>query len=73
MVSDNEQGYKPPPEFQVEGKEPLIDPSSIDSKELWLIQWPHNKEVSFSLRTPQVFQKFCFYQDRSEKWNKKIV
>ncbi|KAG6661591.1 hypothetical protein CIPAW_03G184600 [Carya illinoinensis] len=45
MDSDNEQGYKPPPDFHVEAKEPLIDPSLTDSKELWLIQWPNSKEL----------------------------
>uniref|UniRef100_A0A2N9EXH2 Mediator-associated protein 2 n=1 Tax=Fagus sylvatica TaxID=28930 RepID=A0A2N9EXH2_FAGSY len=45
MDSNSKQGYKPPPEFQVEAKEPLIDLSSTDSTELWLIQWPKNKEL----------------------------
>lgn len=51
MDSDNEQGYKPRPDFQVETKEPLIDLSSTDNTELWLIQWPKSKdkEVSFIL------------------------
>ena len=51
MDSDNEQGYKPRPDFQVEAKEPLIDLSSTDNTELWLIQWPKSKdkEVSFIL------------------------
>ena len=50
MDSNSKQGYKPPPEFQVEAKEPLIDLSSTDSTELWLIQWPKNKEVSFIIQ-----------------------
>lgn len=51
MDSDNEQGYKPRPDFQVEAKEPLIDLSSTDNTELWLIQWPKSKDkdVSFIL------------------------
>lgn len=44
MDSDNEQGYKPRPDFQVETKEPLIDLSSTDNTELWLIQWPKSKD-----------------------------
>lgn len=50
MDSDDEQGYKPPPEFQLEAKEPLIDLSSTDSTELWLIRLPPRKPVSFILR-----------------------
>lgn len=49
MDSDDEQGYKPPPEFQLEAKEPLIDLSSTDSTELWLIRLPPRKPVSFIL------------------------
>lgn len=45
MDSDGEPGYKPPPEFQVEAKEPLMDCCSTDSTELWLIQWPNNREL----------------------------
>ncbi|XP_048328946.2 mediator-associated protein 2 [Ziziphus jujuba] len=51
-----EEGYIPPPEFQEDAKEPLIDLSLNDSTELWLIQWPkkHNpgfdgQEVTFKL------------------------
>ncbi|KAK7853862.1 mediator-associated protein 2 [Quercus suber] len=44
MDSDNEQGYKPRPDFQAEAKEPLIDLSSTDNTELWLIQWPKSKD-----------------------------
>ncbi|XP_062149813.1 mediator-associated protein 2 [Alnus glutinosa] len=45
MDSDDEQGYKPPPEFQLEAKEPLIDLSSTDSTELWLIRLPPRKPL----------------------------
>ncbi|KAF3450926.1 hypothetical protein FNV43_RR07015 [Rhamnella rubrinervis] len=49
-------GYRPPPEFLEDSKEPLLDLSLTDSTELWLIQWPkkHNpdfdgQEVSLKL------------------------
>ncbi|KAE8039235.1 hypothetical protein FH972_011664 [Carpinus fangiana] len=45
MDSDDEQGYKPLPEFQLEAKEPLIDLSSTDSTELWLIRLPPSKPL----------------------------
>jgi hypothetical protein len=49
MDSDDEQCYKPLSEFQLEAKEPLIDLSSTDSTELWLIRLPPSKPVSFIL------------------------
>lgn len=61
MDSDGEPGYKPPPEFQVEAKEPLMDCCSTDSTELWLIQWPNNREVSSNLR--YLFGRVCFDQN----------
>ena len=38
-----EEAYIPPPEFQEDAKDPLVDLSLTDSTELWLIQWPKNK------------------------------
>ena len=43
MDAASEVGYKPPPEFQVDVKDPLIELSLSDSTELWLIQWPINQ------------------------------
>ncbi|XP_068661320.1 mediator-associated protein 2 isoform X2 [Aristolochia californica] len=38
-----EEGYKPPPDFAEETKDPLVEVSLTDSTELWLIQWPYNQ------------------------------
>ena len=43
MGSNVEEGYMPPPEFQEDAKEPLLDLTSSDSTEFWLIQWPKNQ------------------------------
>lgn len=40
MEAAVESGYKPPPEFQDDARDPLIDLNLTDSTELWLIQWP---------------------------------
>lgn len=36
-------GYKPPPEFQEDARDPLVELNLTDSTELWLIQWPVNQ------------------------------
>ncbi|CAL5341153.1 unnamed protein product [Camellia sinensis] len=38
---------RPPPEFQEDVKDSVIDLSLTDSTELWLIQWPINQAVDF--------------------------
>lgn len=43
----SEDGYIPPPEFKEDDKESLVDLSLTDSTELWLIQWPKNKNPDF--------------------------
>ena len=43
MDAASEVGYGPPPEFQEDVKDPLIELSLSDSTELWLIQWPINQ------------------------------
>ncbi|KAI4351795.1 hypothetical protein L6164_006110 [Bauhinia variegata] len=45
MEVDGEEGYRPPPEFEEDGKEPLIDLSLTDSSELWLIQLPSQESI----------------------------
>ncbi|KAL2519993.1 Mediator-associated protein 2 [Forsythia ovata] len=40
-------GYKPPPEFEEDIKDPLIELNLTDSTELWLIQWPINQAPDF--------------------------
>ncbi|GFZ20997.1 hypothetical protein Acr_29g0001590 [Actinidia rufa] len=47
MDAASEVGYGPPPEFQEDVKDPLIDLSLSDSTELWLIQWPINQAPDF--------------------------
>uniref|UniRef100_A0A5B7A9G3 Mediator-associated protein 2 n=1 Tax=Davidia involucrata TaxID=16924 RepID=A0A5B7A9G3_DAVIN len=47
MAAANEVGYKPPPEFREDVKDPLIELTSTDSTELWLIQWPINQPPDF--------------------------
>ncbi|XP_043695395.1 mediator-associated protein 2 [Telopea speciosissima] len=46
-MSTIEEDYKPPVEFQVDAKDPLVDISLTDSTELWLIQWPINQPPDF--------------------------
>ncbi|XP_042482290.1 mediator-associated protein 2-like [Macadamia integrifolia] len=46
-MSTMEEGYKPPAEFQVDAKDPLVDISLTDSTELWLIQWPINQPPDY--------------------------
>ncbi|WOL12607.1 hypothetical protein Cni_G21374 [Canna indica] len=43
MRASGEEGYKPGPDFEENSKAPLVDISSSDSTELWLIQWPINQ------------------------------
>lgn len=43
MAAGIEEPYMPPPEFQEDAKDPLLDLSLNDSTELWLIQWPKNQ------------------------------
>nr|DAD37599.1 TPA_asm: hypothetical protein HUJ06_008240 [Nelumbo nucifera] len=40
-----EQLYRPPPEFEENTRDPLVDISLTDSTEFWLIQWPHNQVI----------------------------
>ncbi|PSR84601.1 Mediator-associated protein [Actinidia chinensis var. chinensis] len=47
MDAASEVGYGPPPEFQEDVKDPLIELSLSDSTELWLIQWPINQAPDF--------------------------
>ncbi|KAK9291766.1 hypothetical protein L1049_019716 [Liquidambar formosana] len=47
MNAADEESYKPPPEFQEDVKEPLVELSLTDSTELWLIQWPINHPPDF--------------------------
>ncbi|XP_019051603.1 PREDICTED: mediator-associated protein 2 isoform X2 [Nelumbo nucifera] len=42
-----EQLYRPPPEFEENTRDPLVDISLTDSTEFWLIQWPHNQTPDF--------------------------
>ncbi|KAK9110205.1 hypothetical protein Sjap_018265 [Stephania japonica] len=42
-----EERYTPASEFQEDHKDPLLDISPTDSKELWLIQWPINQVPDF--------------------------
>ncbi|XP_050373543.1 mediator-associated protein 2 [Argentina anserina] len=42
-----EQGYKPPEDFEENGKDPLVDFDVNDSTELWLIQWPKNQNPDY--------------------------
>eukprot|EP00262_Sarcandra_glabra_P019031 TRINITY_DN701_c0_g1_i1.p1 TRINITY_DN701_c0_g1~~TRINITY_DN701_c0_g1_i1.p1 ORF type:complete len:324 (-),score=42.33 TRINITY_DN701_c0_g1_i1:117-1088(-) len=58
-MESSQQGYQPPPSFEEDTKDPLVEISLTDSTELWLIQWPHNqlqaddftgKELSLKLR-----------------------
>lgn len=39
--------YEPPPEFEQDSFEPLVDLNVDDSTELWLIQWPVNQAILF--------------------------
>ncbi|KAL6969187.1 hypothetical protein U1Q18_028910 [Sarracenia purpurea var. burkii] len=47
MDTANDAGSGPPPEFQEDVKDPLIELSLKDSTELWLIQWPINQAPDF--------------------------
>ncbi|CAK9178797.1 unnamed protein product [Ilex paraguariensis] len=47
MDGTEELGYKPPPEFQEDKKESLVDLNLTDTTELWLIQWPINHPLDF--------------------------
>ncbi|CAK9171507.1 unnamed protein product [Ilex paraguariensis] len=47
MDGTEELAYKPPPEFQEDTKESLVDLNLTDSTELWLIQWPINHPPDF--------------------------
>ena len=44
MDVDNVEGYRPPPEFEEDVKEPLIDLSLTNSTELWLLQLPYTQD-----------------------------
>ncbi|KAF8403769.1 hypothetical protein HHK36_011874 [Tetracentron sinense] len=48
MDYTSEEGYKPPPEFEEDAKDPLVEISLMDSSELWLIQWPINQAPDFN-------------------------
>ncbi|KAF8408517.1 hypothetical protein HHK36_007673 [Tetracentron sinense] len=48
MDATSDEGYKPPPEFEEDAKDPLVDISLMDSSELWLIQWPINQAPDFN-------------------------
>ncbi|KAE9454821.1 hypothetical protein C3L33_13289, partial [Rhododendron williamsianum] len=48
MDAANQVDQIPPPEFHEYVKDPLIELSPTDSKELWLIQWPMNQLSLFS-------------------------
>lgn len=43
MHPANEDGYKPPPELELDTMQPLIDINVNDNTEFWLIQWPLNQ------------------------------
>lgn len=47
MAAGIEEPYMPPPEFQEDAKDPLLDLSLNDSTEFWLIQWPKNQSPDF--------------------------
>ncbi|GAB4849987.1 hypothetical protein Ancab_029286 [Ancistrocladus abbreviatus] len=47
MEAANGLRYKPPPEFQEDIRDPLVDLNLKDSTELWLIQWPINQPPDF--------------------------
>ncbi|KAG5520504.1 hypothetical protein RHGRI_033176 [Rhododendron griersonianum] len=47
MDAANQVDHIPPPEFHEYVKDPLIELSPTDSKELWLIQWPMNQAPDF--------------------------
>ena len=49
MDFDGVEGYRPPPEFEDDVKEPLIDLSLTDSTELWLLQLPYAQACLFLL------------------------
>ncbi|CAA3003814.1 Hypothetical predicted protein [Olea europaea subsp. europaea] len=42
MDVSSEARYNPPPEFEEDKKDPLVELNLTDSTELWLIQWPIN-------------------------------
>lgn len=62
MDAANQVDHIPPPEFHEYVKDPLIELSPTDSKELWLIQWPMNQVRffgSFCLSLPLRTQFCC--------------
>ncbi|XP_057506459.1 mediator-associated protein 2-like [Actinidia eriantha] len=50
MDAVDEVGYRAPPEFQEDVKDPLIELSLSDSTELWLIQWKINQASNFDVQ-----------------------
>ena len=62
---DEEQGYKPPAEFEENAKDPLLDINVDDSTELWLIQWPKNQVCCFFFFF--LFQYFGFNANYQEE------
>lgn len=49
MSAAKQVEYKPPPEFEEVDKDPLIELNLTDSTELWLVQWPINQVILFTL------------------------
>ncbi|GAB4841914.1 hypothetical protein Ancab_011870 [Ancistrocladus abbreviatus] len=47
MKAANKVRYRPPPEFQEDTRDPLVELNLTDSTELWLIQWPINQPPDF--------------------------
>lgn len=45
MGVEGVEGYRPPPEFEEDTNDPLIDLDLTDSKEFWLIQLPFGKDL----------------------------
>ncbi|CAH9144062.1 unnamed protein product [Cuscuta epithymum] len=47
MGDAGELGYKPPPDFEEDKRDPLVVFNLTDSTELWLMQWPLNHAKDF--------------------------
>lgn len=60
------EAYRPPPEFEEDTNDPLIDLNLTDSTELWLLQLPFG-QVSFFLPLPHgMLCAFYFWENRGK-------
>lgn len=53
--------YNPGPDFEEDAKAPLLDISSSDSTELWLVQWPMNQVMLIVLNVLTNISFMGFY------------